>query len=97
MLLGHRFTSLGDARAKRFHAWSASHSMLLAISSIHPFARWNVHSFMHAVSYYAWHALSPSKPGAACLSTIANVPAAMPWPYYKELSKPQTFRKISAA
>lgn len=27
----HCFTSLGDVRSKRFHAWPASHSMLLPI------------------------------------------------------------------
>jgi hypothetical protein len=46
MFLEHRFTSLGDARAKRFHAWPASHSMLLEIFSIHPSARWNIPTTM---------------------------------------------------
>ena len=94
MFLGHCFTSLGDARTKMFHAWPASHYMLLAIFSIHPFARWNVHFFTHAVSYYARHFL---KPGAACLSAFANVPAVMLWPYSKELLKLQTFQNVSAA
>jgi hypothetical protein len=90
MSLEHRFTFLGNARAKRFHAWPVSHSMLVAIFTIHPSAHWNVHPctlslIMHdMLDLFQSQALRPQ----ALLVTFAII---MSWPYYKALSKPQTF------
>jgi hypothetical protein len=68
-----RFTSLGDVRAKRFHIWPASHSMLLAIFGMHLFSRWNIYPFLYTVFHKAGIAHST-------FTASLNISTNMPYP-----------------